>query len=87
MAFREEDVRENHRYFEDKLRSTKQLHDVIQKVEEGTGDFLLLDTRPREAFSQGHIRGAWCAPLAELASLAAELPKDKELVTYCWKDT
>ncbi|MDW7711458.1 MAG: rhodanese-like domain-containing protein [Deferrisomatales bacterium] len=87
MAFAREDIQANRRYFEDKLRSTKQLHDVIQKVEAGSGDFLLLDTRPREAFAQGHIRGAWCAPLAELASLAPGLPKDRELVTYCWKDT
>jgi rhodanese-related sulfurtransferase len=26
-------------------------------------------------------------PVAELAELAPKLPKDKELVTYCWNHT
>ncbi len=64
---------------------TKQFNDLIHKVQDSKGDFVLLDTRTREAFAQGHIRGAWCAPLAELPALAKGLPKDRELVTYCWK--
>lgn len=87
MAFGREEIEANRRYFEEKLRATKQLNDVIHQVQDGKGDFVLLDTRPREAFAKGHIRGAWSAPLAELASLTAELPRDRELVTYCWKAT
>ena len=85
MAFSSEDIQANRRYFEDKLRATKQFNDLIHKVQDGKGDFVLLDTRPRKAFAQGHIRGAWCAPLAELPTLAGDLPKDRELVAYCWK--
>ncbi len=87
MAFRREDIEANRRYYEDKLRAVKQKADVVHKVQEGAGDFLLLDTRPRQAFEQGHIEGAGCAPLVELPALADSLPKDRELVTYCWTDT
>ena len=39
----------------------------------------------REAFDFGHITGAWCAaPGDELDQLASRLPKDKDIVTYCW---
>jgi rhodanese-related sulfurtransferase len=84
MTFRKEDIDANRRYFEQKLSATKQKNDVIHKVKDGVGNFLLLDTRQRSAFNQGHIEGAWCAPLDELPTLAAKLPRDMELVTYCW---
>ena len=84
MAFRSEDIEANRKYFADKLSATKQKNDVIQQVKYGVGDFLPLDTRQRAAFAKGHIEGAWCAPLDELAALAAKLPRDMELVTYCW---
>ena len=84
MAIRKEDVEVNRRYFEHKLSATKQKNDVIHKVKDGVGEFVLLDTRQREAFNKEHIDGAWCAPLSELPALASSLPKDKELVTYCW---
>lgn len=87
MAFTKEDIEANRRFFEAKLRSSKQLNDAVHKVQDGKGDFVLLDTRPRDAFAKGHIRGAWSAPLAELGSLSGDLPRDRELVTYCWKDT
>jgi rhodanese-related sulfurtransferase len=84
VAIRKEDIETNRRFFENKLSATKQKNDVIHKVKDGVGDFLLLDTRPRGAFTKEHIDGAWCAPLDELQTLAATLPKEKELVTYCW---
>ena len=84
MAFRSEDIEASRRYFADKLQATKQKNDVIHKVKDGVGSFLLLDTRQRAAFAKGHIEGAWCAPLDELPALAAKLPRDMELVTYCW---
>jgi rhodanese-related sulfurtransferase len=82
--FTEDDVRKNRDFFADKLRAEKQKADAVKKVKEGKGDFLLLDTRPREAFEQAHIPGAWSVPLAEIPSLASKLPRERELVTYCW---
>lgn len=86
MAFGEDDIRANRDYFAAKLRAEKQKADIIRKVKDGTGDFLLLDARQRDAFRKGHIEGAWCVPLEELAELMPKLPKDKELVTYCWSE-
>lgn len=89
MPFSPEDIRANRDYFARKLRAEKQKNDVVKKVREepGSGEFLLLDVRSRDAFAKAHIRGAFSAPLDELDALAAELPRDRELVTYCWSDT
>jgi Rhodanese-like domain len=89
MAFSREDIRANREYFANKLRAEKQKNDVIKRVkgEPGAGEFLLLDVRPRDAFAKAHIRGAFSAPLEELGALTAQLPQDRELVTYCWNDT
>ena len=55
-----------------------------EKVFVNTYDFVLLDTRGREPFANGHIPGAWCAPEEELERIATLLPTDREIVTYCW---
>jgi 3-mercaptopyruvate sulfurtransferase SseA len=84
MAFSADEIQSNRDYFAHKLRAEKQRNDVLHAVETGTFDFVLLDTRGTEAFSKGHIRGALCAPIEQLQQLTAILPRDKELVTYCW---
>ena len=84
MDWSESDVRRNRDYFQWKLHAIKQRADVVQAIEQGPFDFVLLDVRGREAFAFGHITGAWCAPLDELDAVAAHLPKDREIVTYCW---
>ena len=85
MAFNTDDIRANRDYFLEKLRAEKQRNDVLHAVEGTTPfDFLLLDTRGREPFASGHIPGAMCAPIEELNALLPILPKDKEVVTYCW---
>ena len=85
MYSRSDEIHWNREYFEHKLRAEKQRNDVLHAVEGATPfDFVLLDTRGRDAFASGHIPGALCAPMDELAGLFASLPKDKEIVTYCW---
>jgi rhodanese-related sulfurtransferase len=84
MAFDPNDVRANRDYFAHKLHAEKQRNDVLHAVEAGSFDFVLLDTRGREPFAQGHIPGAWCAPASEIDQVISRLPKDKEIVTYCW---
>lgn len=84
LTMTDRDVRANRDYFAAKLAAIKQRHDVLTAIESGKMDFILLDTRPREAFAQGHIQGASCAPVEELEAIQAKLPKDKEIVTYCW---
>jgi rhodanese-related sulfurtransferase len=84
MGFRPDEIRANRDYFAHKLQAEKQRNDVLKAVEAGTRDFVLLDTRGAEAFAAGHIPGAWCLTPAEVEQKAGLLPKDKELVTYCW---
>jgi rhodanese-related sulfurtransferase/DNA-binding HxlR family transcriptional regulator len=47
------------------------------------GDVVLVDVRPEEEFSAGHIEGARSVPLEELKRRIAELPADREIVAYC----
>jgi rhodanese-related sulfurtransferase/DNA-binding HxlR family transcriptional regulator len=46
-------------------------------------DVLLLDVRPVEEFSAGHIPGARSMPAGELEARLQELPVDREIVAYC----
>ena len=84
--FTDEDIRANREYFAAKLRAEEQKANVIRwvKNEPGGHDIVLLDTRPRDAFAKAHIQGAVNVPMDELRDLAAQLPREKTLVTYCW---
>ncbi|MCI0446145.1 hypothetical protein L0152_23385 [bacterium] len=84
MPFSKDEIRANRDYFVQKLNAEKQRNAVLKAVESGSFDFILLDTRGREAFLKGHIPGAWCADAEEMTQLMSILPKDKEIVTYCW---
>lgn len=85
MALDPEIIRANRDHFARKLQAEKQRNDLLHAVQGDTPfDFILLDTRGREPFAQGHIPGAWCLPMGELDTALAELPRDKEIVTYCW---
>ena len=84
MAFSEAQIRANMEHFAHKLRTEKSRATVLHAVEDNKFDFVLLDTRGRQAFASGHIPGALCAPMEEFGHLTAHLPKEKEIVTYCW---
>jgi rhodanese-related sulfurtransferase len=84
MAWTQAEIDRNRQFFAEKLQAIKQRNDVLHAVQDNSMDFTLLDTRGRDAFAGGHIPGAWCAPMEELDSLMSQLPKDRELVTYCW---
>ncbi|AGA33371.1 Transcriptional regulator, ArsR family [Thioalkalivibrio nitratireducens DSM 14787] len=47
------------------------------------GEVTVIDVRPRDEFHSGHIKGAINIPLEELGQHLAELPRDREIVTYC----
>ena len=79
-----DDILRNAEFFRQKLRATKPRGDVFKAVEGGTMDFVLLDTRARADFDNGHIPGAWCAPLDELPKLVPYLPRDREIATHCY---
>jgi rhodanese-related sulfurtransferase len=87
MSFTRADIEANRDYFAAKLRANRQLFDLIHKVKRDLTtipDFLLVDVRAREGFAKAHVPGALCVPSEELGLLAAQLPRERELVTFCW---
>jgi rhodanese-related sulfurtransferase len=87
VGFSTDDIEANARFFANKLRAYRQFQDLVHKVKHDTPsipDFLLLDVRSRDAFAKAHVLGALSAPLPELRQLIAQLPRDRELVTFCW---
>ena len=84
MPFETKQIHSNRDYFIHKLNAEKQRNDVLKAVEANSFNFILVDTRGREAFASGHIRGAVCVPEKELNEAISQLPRDKEIVTYCW---
>ncbi len=56
----------------------EQLHDRVHN-----GEVVVLDVRPVAEYLAGHIPGAVCIPVAELADRINELPEDVEIVVYC----
>jgi rhodanese-related sulfurtransferase len=85
LKFTERDLRLLH--FQAKLAAEFELMAVVRKVDQGVGDFVLLDIRDADAFAQGHIPGALSLPLADIPARVASLPKDRQYVAYCWRDT
>ena len=47
------------------------------------GGAVAVDVRTRDEYKYRHIKGAASMPLAEIRSMASELPRDKLIVTYC----
>jgi rhodanese-related sulfurtransferase len=47
------------------------------------GQVTVIDVRPAEEYTAGHIPGAISVPLAELPERLDELPADTEIVAYC----
>lgn len=47
------------------------------------GKVIVVDVRTPGEWKRGHIPGARHIPLSEVPKRASELPKDKDIVTYC----
>lgn len=47
------------------------------------GKAILVDVRSSMSYDQEHAKGSISLPLYDLPSRAAELPKDKQIITYC----
>lgn len=48
-----------------------------------TGEVVVLDVRPEQEYTAGHIAGARSMPVVDLTARIAELPRDREYVAYC----
>jgi rhodanese-related sulfurtransferase/predicted transcriptional regulator len=58
-----------------------QTNELMERANEGL--VTILDVRPEEEFSQGHLTGAINIPLNELEEHLAELPRETEVIAYC----
>ncbi len=57
------------------------VQEAQQKLASGAA--VLVDVRDAQSYSFQHAQGALSIPLAEVAARAGELPKDKQIITYC----
>jgi len=55
--------------------------EVLERAKKGL--VVVLDVRPAEEFSAGHLPGAVNIPIHELEKRLRELPKRKEVIAYC----
>jgi rhodanese-related sulfurtransferase/DNA-binding transcriptional ArsR family regulator len=55
--------------------------ELLQRLVEDT--IILLDVRPVEEYTAGHLPDALSIPVSELEARLLELPQDKEIVAYC----
>lgn len=75
------------RYFEAKLAAELGPHNVKRLIDSGERGLVVLDVRAAQAFREGHVPGAINIPFEELPTRLAELPKRKEIISYCWDVT
>jgi rhodanese-related sulfurtransferase len=74
-------------YFATKLEAEWGPFDLKHALDERKSQIVVLDTRTSDAFAEEHVSGAINIPEAELAQRLKELPKNKEIVPYCWNIT
>lgn len=55
--------------------------DLQQKL--ARNEVTVIDVRPKDAYLNGHIKGAMSIPLASTEAYLSYVPRDKPIVTYC----
>lgn len=72
-------------HFAGKLSFETDVSDVHADLEAGAPGVVVVDTRSKAAWRQGHLPGAIHLPTGEIAPRAAgALPTRALVVTYCW---
>ncbi|GAA3145305.1 rhodanese-like domain-containing protein [Planomonospora alba] len=72
-------------HFTARLAFETDVSDVAADLAAGVPGIVVVDSRSRESWEQGHIAGAVHLPTAEIAARAAEVvPPGATVVTYCW---
>ncbi len=57
------------------------MRDLLERMR--SSDVIVLDARPANEYTAGHIAGAISVPIEELQQRLRSLPRDKEYVAYC----
>ncbi|MEV4361659.1 rhodanese-like domain-containing protein [Nonomuraea sp. NPDC004186] len=72
-------------HFAARLAFETDVSDVAADLAAGAPGVVVVDSRSRESWDQGHIEGAVHLPTAEIATRAPGLvPGEAMVVTYCW---
>ncbi|MEV6036330.1 rhodanese-like domain-containing protein [Nonomuraea sp. NPDC052116] len=72
-------------HFAARLAFETDVSDVAADLAAGVPGVVVIDSRSRESWDQGHIEGAVHLPTAEIAVRATGLvPGEAMVVTYCW---
>ncbi|WP_214319490.1 rhodanese-like domain-containing protein [Nonomuraea sediminis] len=72
-------------HFSARLAFETDVSDVAADLAAGAPGVVVVDSRSKESWDQGHIDGAVHLPTAEIAARARDLiPQDVTVVTYCW---
>ena len=74
-------------YYEAKLAAELGPHNVKRLIDMGRRDVVMLDVRTPDDFRKAHVPGAINIPFEELPERLKELPKTKEVISYCWDVT
>ena len=74
-------------YFEAKLEAEWGPYDLKRALDNRAQEIVVLDTRTPDAFQDEHLPQAINIPTDQLAQRLSELPKNKEVVPYCWSIT
>jgi rhodanese-related sulfurtransferase len=73
------------KYFAAKLALETDVSDVYAALSSGQPGFVLVDSRSRAAWDQGHVPGAIHLPTQEIGQRAGELiASGTAVVAYCW---
>ncbi|WP_219461440.1 rhodanese-like domain-containing protein [Nonomuraea rhizosphaerae] len=72
-------------HFTDRLTYETDVSDVAADLADGVPGIVVVDSRSKQSWDQGHIQGAVHLPTAEIAARARDLvPDTAAVVTYCW---
>ena len=57
--------------------------DEAYKIYNSTNDYIFIDVRSEEEYTESHIKGALGIPIIEIRSSINKIPKNKILIIYC----
>jgi rhodanese-related sulfurtransferase len=60
---------------------------LAEMIDAGKMHFMVLDIRPSQSYSKGHIKGSVNIPLPTLIDKIGEIPKEKRINVVCTIDT
>jgi rhodanese-related sulfurtransferase len=57
---------------------------LLQRMQNTSDHFIMLDVRDKASYDLGHIKGAISIPETDIISRYNELPRDEDIILYCW---